>query len=80
MTWNYDFADTYTPGSLITLAVHYYTGTIFAVAEEWTWGSSGWTGGPSTEPFSPVPIPASALLLATGLLGMGLLGFRRKTN
>ncbi len=80
MTWNYDFAGTYMSGSLITLALNYYNKDTFVIAEEWTWGSSGWTGGTSTTPLSPVPIPASALLLGTGLLGMGLLGFRRKSD
>jgi hypothetical protein len=36
--------------------------------------------GSASSPFSgpPVPIPGSVLLLGTGLLGLGLLGFRQK--
>jgi hypothetical protein len=81
MNWNYDFAGTYISGTLITLALNYYNGNDFVIAEEWTWGSSGWSGGTVKDPIDPpVPIPASALLLSTGLLGMGLLGWRRKSG
>jgi hypothetical protein len=84
MSWNYDFAGTYTPGTLITLALNYYNGNTFVIAEEWTVGSSGYSGDTYTTPFVPdppaAPLPASALLLGTGILGMGLLGRRRKNS
>jgi hypothetical protein len=83
MNWNYSFAGSYTTGSLITLAVNYYDKGHFVIAEEWTWGSNGsggWSGGSSPTPVGHTPLPASALLLGTGLFGMGLLGFRRQKS
>jgi hypothetical protein len=45
------------------------------------WSGSGWgySGGfDHEEDITPIPIPASVLLFGTGILGLGLLGFRRR--
>jgi hypothetical protein len=80
MNWNYDFAGPYLPGTLITLGLNYYSGNSFIVAEEWTWRSGGWSGGTVDTAIDPTPIPASALLLGSGLFGLSLLGRRRKIS
>jgi hypothetical protein len=78
MSWDYKFAGAYDSSKPLTLALNYYYGATFIVAEKYTWSAGSWSGEASNIPNAPVPLPASVLLLGTGVLGLGLLGWRRQ--
>ena len=67
-------------------AVEPGNGTTWTVAAHWQnvpydGADSFWVGGnPGAGPPPPIPVPPSVWLLGSGLVGLGLLGWRRKSK
>lgn len=81
-------SQTFTPADFTTGSAAYAGGVLETLANlapgSYSLGVSGTTiaGGAysGTVSISPVPIPAAALLFGSGLLGLGVVGRRRKTT
>ena len=73
----------------VYIAIKAFQGLVLAPLANVTLNGTNWTGeiitGKQltinlTDAYNPVPLPASVLLLGSGLLGLGLLGWRRKRS